>query len=150
MKGNWQDITGGLILCAVGLAAAWMAADLEIGTARRMGPGFFPMMAATTIVLTGAVIAGIGAVSAPLRVPRPDWGPMGRVLLAGIAFAGVMPMFGLLPAVAATILLPSLFEWRLHLVAALVLTIVFCVASWLIFIVALGLPIPVWRLPSWI
>lgn len=150
MKANWQDVTGGAILCAVGLVAGWMAADLRIGTARDMGPGYFPMMAAAIIVLTGMVIAGVGLVSAPLRVPRPDWGPMGRVLLAGGVFAALIATFGLLPAVAGTILLPSLFDWRLRPMAAVAMAALFCAASWLIFIVILGLPIPVWSFPQWI
>lgn len=149
MKANWQDVTGGAALAVFGLAAAWMAADLEIGSASSMGPGYFPLMAAGTIVVTGLVIAAVGFASAPARLPRPDWGPMGRVLLAGGAFAVLIPTFGLLPAVAATIILPAFFEWRLRPVATFVLTTVFLVASWLIFVVALGLPISAWRLPSW-
>ena len=150
MRINWQDVTGGVVLCLFGAAAAFMAAELETGTARNMGPGYFPMMASVVIILCGVVIGGVGLFSVPTRLSRPDWGPLGSVIVAGTAFAVLMPAAGLLPAVAATLVLPGLFDRRITIRSLLLLTFGLCLAAWLIFIFALGLPIAAWKLPAWI
>ncbi|KAB2862749.1 MAG: tripartite tricarboxylate transporter TctB family protein, partial [Bauldia sp.] len=51
MTFNKSDLGAGAIFIAIGLGFAAMTfAELDIGTARRMGPGYFPIMLAGILV----------------------------------------------------------------------------------------------------
>src|SRR3954471_14838426 len=70
-----QDVWAGLLLAAFGIAALVFGADLAMGTARRMGPGYMPYGLAWLLILCGAVVAlrgvvGSGGTVAPLSL-RP-------------------------------------------------------------------------------
>ncbi|HYG44796.1 MAG TPA: tripartite tricarboxylate transporter TctB family protein, partial [Bordetella sp.] len=39
---NRQDFWSGVMFIALGLGFAWKAASYQMGTAARMGPGYFP------------------------------------------------------------------------------------------------------------
>ena len=41
LRGN-KDFLAGLLLLAIGIAAATIARDYPMGSAMRMGPGYFP------------------------------------------------------------------------------------------------------------
>src|SRR3954470_20258785 len=81
-----QDVWAGLLLAAFGVAALVFGADLAMGTARRMGPGYMPYGLAWLLILCGAVVAlrgvvGSGGTVAPLSL-RPFIGVLG----GGLAF----------------------------------------------------------------
>jgi len=55
MKINTKDLLSGIILILFAVIGYWLNQDHALGTARRMGPGYMPM-------LTFIILAGIGAV----------------------------------------------------------------------------------------
>ena len=61
MSGNTQDIGAGVIFIAIGLLFGVGALHLELGTALRMGPGYFPLILAGLLVALGLAIVGIRA-----------------------------------------------------------------------------------------
>jgi len=65
MTRNRQDIAVGVIFVAIGLLFGFdvWRTELEVGTPLRMGPGFFPVILASVLVVLGAVIAVRGAIS---------------------------------------------------------------------------------------
>lgn len=118
-----------------------------IGTARQMGPAYFPM-----------VVAGFGLIIAVLlfiravRVPQTggelvSWRPMISVFAAIAVFALGLATLGLLPAVAATIIVSALADRHSRPLETALLAIGFSIASWLIFSVLLRLPFPLFRMP---
>jgi len=52
-----QDFVAGLMFCSVGLATAYASSNYALGTAMRMGPGYFPLV-------LGILLAGLGVVQA--------------------------------------------------------------------------------------
>jgi hypothetical protein len=52
-----QDLAGGLLLGALGVAVALYARRYGFGTPARMGPGFFPQVLGWILALLGAAIA---------------------------------------------------------------------------------------------
>jgi putative Mn2+ efflux pump MntP len=52
---NKQDFWSGVMFIILGLAFAWKATSYSMGTAARMGPGYFPYW-------LGIIMAGIGAI----------------------------------------------------------------------------------------
>ena len=65
-----RDIWAGALLAAFGVAALVFGADLAMGTARRMGPGYMPYGLAWLLVLCGAAVALRGVVGRARRSSR--------------------------------------------------------------------------------
>ena len=120
-----------------------------MGAAARPGPGYFPLILSSIMVLLGAIV-----LFKSLTVETADgdpvgafaWRPLIVIVLAITVFGLLLPRLGMLITLPILICLISLagdeFKWKGVLVAAAVLT----AASYLIFIVGLKLTIPV--LPS--
>jgi hypothetical protein len=142
MTGNRKDLGAGLLFMALGLLFALGTLSLELGTAFRMGPGFFPLLLAALLILLGAGIVAVG-LRAPAEAPgpRPAWQGMALLLAAPIAFGLTVRGLGLLPAIVLAALIAAFASRRMTPGLALVLTVgltAFCV---LVFSFGLGLPL---------
>lgn len=144
---DYRDIAGGILLIVVGIGfSVYAMTHYDLGTLRRMGPGMFP--AALGFIL--AVFGLLQAIPAFFRPGvMPDiriWTPI-FVLGGTAAFAMMIRPFGLLPAVAAVVIISSLAELRIRPVSLTLLVASLCLLSWLIFRVGLGLPLAMARWP---
>lgn len=54
---NQKDFAAGLFYIVIGLFGATTLGENEIGSLSRMGPGYFPLIISTGIILTGLAIA---------------------------------------------------------------------------------------------
>ena len=117
-----------------------------LGSAGEMGPGYFPFWLGVLLVALGLakwleVVArpGSGGGGLALRIPSLAL-VVGSILLFGLA----LERLGLLLTVVAMVLLSSAasheFRWRPALLCGLVVS-VFCA---LLFVVGLGLQMPLW------
>jgi len=140
-----SDLIAGCLVIALGAAFLVGAEGMRFGTARNIGPGFFPRILSIGLIGLGAsMVLSAFFRSAPL--PVIAWRPM---LLVGGAITGfgiTMYLFGMVPAIIVTVLVASLAEGAPRL-SSLIAAIVMTVAIWLVFIVGLGLRIPVFRSP---
>jgi len=139
-----QDLVGGAALLLLALIAWSQIGELRIGTAARMGPGWFP---AALSLIVGAF--GLVLVVRSLRLDGPAlqrWHlrSMLPVLAAIVLFAFTIRSLGLVISAALLVLVSSAaapdLRWRDALLfgASLILFAV------LLFPVALGLPLPIW------
>lgn len=139
-----SDLVAGLLLVAFGLAGAWMALDLRMGTAVSMGPGYYPLLVFGAIVLLGAVVAVRGWRGEGLRAAAPLWRPIVCITASLLAFALLIEHAGFVVAGMVSMLLSikaqSHLDWR----RALVLSSLTVAATALIFVVGLKLPFPLW------
>lgn len=53
---NRQDFWSGVMFIALGLGFAWQASSYQMGTAARMGPGYFPFWLGIVLALLGAIV----------------------------------------------------------------------------------------------
>lgn len=146
-RADWRDVIGGLAFAGVGLAFAAGALELPLGEARRMGPGYLPLVVSLVAVAIGLLIAvpALRRPGAPL--PPIEWRPFLAVIGAMGAFGLAMTVLGLLPAVAAAVLTSALGDARSRPLPALALAATLAGLSWIVFVVALRLPIVLWRSP---
>lgn len=140
---NPRDFWSGIMFLAISLATIIIARDYPMGTAGRMGPGFFPTVLGWVLAVI-SVITLIGSLMTkgePLeRLAYKDMVLiLGSVLLFGFLVRGA----GLVCAIPVLILVSAFasakFRWPATVALALGAT-VFCV---LLFVKALGLPLPV-------
>ena len=142
-----RDFWSGVMFIIIGAGFAIGATNYSMGAAARPGPGYFPLILSSIMVLLGAIV-----LFKSLTVETADGDPVGAfawrpliVIVAAITVFGLLlPRLGMIITLPILIFLISLagdeFKWKGVLVAAAVLT----AASYLIFIVGLKLTIPVW------
>ncbi len=137
-----QDFFGGVIVCAVGIAAYWLSYDLSIGTLGGMGPGMLPKAISILLGALGFLLVVTSFFEDGARVPQLSLrGPV-FVFGALIAFGLAVRPLGLVVAGPLAILIGAFasdeVRWSETIVSG-VLTTLFCV---LLFRLGLGLPIP--------
>lgn len=151
MKSISFDTTNALcggLLTAAGLFFAWQSLGLELGTAFRMGPGYFPLMLSVVLILLGVVIL--------VQSARVQGEPMGPIAVRGVLFVLPAPIFfgltvrglGFVPAVFFTALIACFASRRMKLVWAVVLSLALTVFSVLVF--SYGLKLPYQRFGPWV
>jgi hypothetical protein len=138
-------VIGGALALAIG---AWVMAEAlsyPMGTARRMGPGYFPTLLGALMAVMGAALA----LSVLLRDEaardedeRPDPRALISILAGLAAFALLLPRAGLVPAVVGLVVIAAQGSGQMRPVGALALAVFLAALSWAIFRLGLGLPLP--------
>ena len=96
---NRKDLLCGLIFIVIGLLFAVGTKELPLGTAFRMGPGYFPLVLCGLLILIGLIIAvrAFGQEGTPLGgVP---WRALLLILPATVIFGYTVRGLGLVPAI---------------------------------------------------
>lgn len=135
------DAASGVLFIGFGLFFGLQSLGLELGTAFRMGPGYFPLV--LSCVLTGF---GLLVLLNAFKTDTP--GEMGTFAWRGLAFILPAPIFfgltvrglGFVPAIFLTTLIAGLASLRMKLVWALLLAAAVTLFATLVFSYALGLP----------
>lgn len=142
MKPDYRDAVGGVLMGGIGIfVAAYAISNYDLGRISKLGPGAFP--AAMGIVL--AVLGGIILVSALLRDGPPvsfRLRPILCISAALAAFVFVIGRFGVVPAVAAVVLVAVLAESKPHWREAILLAAGLAAVTVAIFKYGLGMEIP--------
>jgi hypothetical protein len=138
-----KDFWAGMTFILLGGLALWIGQDYAVGTARRMGPGYFPALLGWILCILGAIVAVRGLAVEGETVPRGALRPF-LVLVGVIAFALLLQSAGLVVATLALIVIGSLGgrEFRLLEVAALALALI--LLAIVVFVWGLGLQFTVW------
>lgn len=152
-----KDFFSGLLFTTIGVVFGIGAKSYTIGTAARMGPGYFPLMLSVLLAGMGVLIM----LSAILRRHRPlngdpigpwAWRPLFYILAANFAFGILLvglpalgiPSFGLMVAIYALVLISGRAAFNASLKSSLILATVLAVGSYVVFIKSMGLVLPVW------
>jgi hypothetical protein len=139
---NRRDAASGAIFVAIGAAFAFGARSLEIGSALRMGPGYFPLVLSFILIAVGLVIIATSFTGPSEPLTPVPWRGLILVLAAPVLFGLSVRKLGLLPAIVLAALVSVYASRR----ATPGLAIVLCVALTLfclgVFSYGLGLPLP--------
>lgn len=145
LRGDWKDILGGGALVVLGGAYVFGALGLDLGTARVMGPGYYPMVVAIVTMGVGGLIMLLGAIRRYESLPLPRWRPLLMVLASFATFGFVMRHAGFVPGLFLTVIVASLADPASRPLSTVALAAGAAGGAWLIFIAGLGLPIPAFR-----
>lgn len=140
-----KDLLAGLIFLAIGLAFGYAALGYELGSALRMGPGYFPIILAGILVLLGIAILVQSFWSGPDEVAIGTVPWRGMILLLGalVFFGMTVRGLGLLPSLFVTVFMSAWASRSNSLLASLVLAAGLTLLCWVIFVWALGLPLQI-------
>ena len=141
-----KDFWSGVMFLAVGLAFVGLARNYELGTAQRMGPGYFPTALGALLAVLGLIVAikGLAREERGGDIARFHFGPLAVVLGAVALFALLLRPAGLVAALTVLIGVSAYasHEFRLREVVPLAAFLVVLVLA--VFIWGLGMVIPVW------
>jgi hypothetical protein len=141
-----KDFAAGLLYLALGLGFAGLSTGFRMGSAARMGPGYFPFWLGLLLAVLGAVIL-LRALSPRAEVDRLtawDVRGLGTVLLSVVLFGLMLQPLGLVIAVAVAVLVSSFAAHDAHWKATLLNVVAMVVICVVVFAWGLGLQIPVW------
>lgn len=150
-----KDFASGLMFMVVGAAFAWGATKYSVGTAARMGPGYFPLMLGVLLAVLGMVITFNSLVLERVgdhRIGKWAWKPLGFIIggnvIFGICLGGIPPIglkpLGLIVGIYALTFVASMAEAGWKVLNTFILASALAVVSFLAFIKLLNLQFPVW------
>lgn len=144
---NPADFWAGIIYIAFGATGIVAADEYGMGSALRMGPGYFPTMLAYLLTLIGlaSAVRGLRVAGDPIKAPSLR----GIILIAGpiMLFAFLIRSAGLLIALPLLIFCSAYASSHFSLLRTTLLAIGLTLFCSLVFIKGLGIPLPL--LGSW-
>jgi hypothetical protein len=139
-----KDVWAGLIYIAFGGGMFWAAMSYRLGTAGRMGPGYFPRVLALILVAIGVISLVRGFIVRGEAMGELAWKPLAMISASAALFGLLLERAGLMVALAALVLVSASaskeFRWEPKALVGLVGLIAFCVLA---FVKGLGVPMPI-------
>ncbi|KRE07152.1 hypothetical protein ASE63_23190 [Bosea sp. Root381] len=143
-----QDGLSGLMFMAAAGGFAYLAQDLSLGTALRMGAGYFPLVLSGLLALIGLAILLRALASEAIAPSAIAWRGLLLVVASVLVFGLGLGRLGLGPCVGIATILSAMASGQVGWRAAIALAAGLVLFTWAVFILGLGLPIPM--LGSWL
>jgi hypothetical protein len=147
-----KNVLAGALFVTVAILGLWISRDYPIGTALRMGTGYVPRLLCWALLGLGVLILVQGLREsrvAPRIEGEAGWGWRALMFVTAslVIFGLAIETLGLVISIFLLTGVGAVAARSLRPVETLVAALVLIVLSWAIFIVGLGLTIPVW--PEW-
>lgn len=139
-----QDFGAAIVFVVIGLAGIYFGTDLRLGTAARMGPGYFPMILSGCIIAIGLIIGGRAIIVSGPAIERFQLRPIGMLVVAALIFGYAIEEVGLAIAGVAMILVASYAGRGARFKESLILAVLLTIFAIVVFVWALGQSLPVW------
>ena len=122
----------------------WSMAHYQMGTAVRMGPGYFPVMLGGLMCVLGLIVLlGSLTLKGP-PVPQFHYRPLLFISIGVVLYGYLMKPLGLMLATAALVYVSAFggheFKWK----EVTILFVILAAFSWIVFVKGLTLPFPIW------
>jgi hypothetical protein len=139
-----KDFWAGILFVAIGAAVILVALNYPLGTAGRMGPGYFPRMLGGILIFLGALTVLRGVTTQGSAFGGFPWRLFVFILGSVMVFALVLPRLGLAVSSFLLVALSGLAapEGKLWHVFAYAATLALTVS--IVFVYGLSLEIPLW------
>ncbi|KWR78640.1 tripartite tricarboxylate transporter TctB family protein [Cupriavidus sp. IDO] len=141
-----KDFASGLMFILVGFGFSWVARGYSMGTAAKMGPGYFPFWLGIVLALLGALVLW-GSLSSRMeedQLARWDIKTLLWILGAVILFGLLLKPLGMVLSVLVLVLVSSMasheFSWKGAILNAIILVVISLGA----FVYGINLQMPVW------
>lgn len=143
-----QDFWAGLMFIAFGIFFVVVARNYQMGTAVRMGPGYFPTMLGGLLVFLGAIVLFTSLTVKGASVPKMSFKPIFFISFGLILFGYLLKPLGFIAAVVILVFVSAFGGHEFRAKEVSILTVVLVIFSVLVFVKGLTLPFPLW--PSFV
>ena len=143
---NPKDFWSGVLFASIGFAFAIIVKVYEypMGTASRMGAGYFPFVLGIVMGVLGLFIVGQALVTRGGPSGTFAWRPLIWVLAAFVIFGLTAKLLGLVIAILLLVVISSYggheHKWK----EAIISSIILAASSIGVFVYGLKLPFPIW------
>jgi uncharacterized membrane protein len=141
---NQRDFGAGVMYIVIGLFFTLVATQYQMGTAAKMGPGYFPFFLGILMTLLGllVLVKSLRATAMIESIPEFNWRIIGQITGAVVLYGLLLPRMGFLIAVVVLVLVSASaskeFTWKGSLINA-----AFLVAfTYSVFVMGLKLQFP--------
>jgi hypothetical protein len=139
-----KDFWSGVMFCGFAVVAILAARGYSLGTAGKMGPGYFPLLLGGLLAALEAMLIGRSLVLSGERVARFHVLPLAIIAAAICLFGVLIEPLGLVVSLAVVTVLSAWVGPQFRLLETVVLAAVLIVFSIGVFVYVLGLPLTIW------
>lgn len=145
LRYSLKDLLAGLAFIGLALAFGIAATGYALGTAFRMGPGYFPLILAVLLGILGMVILVQSFANGPdeIEIGRVPWSGLLLITGALVFFGYTVRGLGLVPSLFVAVAMAAFASKRTGPLGALIIAAGLTALCWAIFIWAAGMPLPV-------
>lgn len=141
---NHRDFWSGVLFIVTGLLFMVLSRQYTMGTAAKMGPGYFPTVLGGIMAVLGVLILlpAFSMKSPEARVTNVDLKSNVLVLLGVAVYAFTLPKLGFLIAAGLLIFIASFAHHEFKIRQTALLAVGLVIFSWLVFVKGLELQFP--------
>ena len=139
-----KDFFAGLLFIAFGVAAIAIGSNYALGTAARMGPGYFPRILGLLLIALGLALALRALRLDGSPIPRFVWRPLLVVLGSVLAFGLMVNHVGVVVSTIFQIVAASAASHEFRLRESLISGVALAALAVGVFVIGLKLQLPIW------
>jgi hypothetical protein len=143
---NHRDLWAGVMFFAFGVLFVVLSRQYQMGTAAKMGPGYFPTVLGGLLAVLGLIIFGkaFEKQNAELRIEAVGWREILLILGSVGLFGLLLPSMGMVISIFVLIAVAALASHEFRVRDTILTAIVLIAMSYLVFVKGLELQFPVW------
>ncbi len=141
---NPKDFWSGVLFVLTGTAAVVLSARYSLGTAARMGPGYFPRILGILMIVLGLVLALRAFKLEGPPIPRWKLRPTLIVLGSVVLFGAIVQPVGVAISTVVLIVAASAASHEFRPKEALIAGVLLATLATGVFVVGLKLQLPIW------
>ena len=139
-----KDFFAGLLFVAFGVAAIAIGSNYTLGTAARMGPGYFPRILGILLIVLGSALALRAARLNGPPLPGWKWRPTVIVLASVAVFGMIVNWAGIVLSTVLLIVAASAASHEFRFRESLLAGVVLAALAVGVFVIGLKLQLPIW------
>ncbi len=139
---NPKDLLSGLLFLAAGLFFFVYSHEYQLGTARRMGPGYFPYFLSIGLMIIGGLVLARGLLREGGELGRFAWKELTVIIVGILLFAFLVRPAGMVPAVMLYVVCAAFAYPPVRPIPVAITAVLLSAFCWLVFVRGLGLPFP--------
>jgi hypothetical protein len=139
-----KDFWAGLLFIGLGIVAIWVGSRYNLGTAARMGPGYFPRILGILLIVLGAIITFRGIRWGGDPIPKWRWRPTIVVLASVVIYGILISRLGIAISTVLLIVGASLASHEFRLKESIVAGLLLSALAVGVFVIGLNVQLPIW------
>ena len=139
-----KDFWSGILFILIGVGAIVLALKYNLGTAARMGPGYFPRILGILMIVLGLVLALRALRTQGAPIPSWKWRPTIIVLGSVVLFGMIVQTIGVAISTVILIVTASAASHEFRPREALIAGVLLAALAVGVFVVGLKLQLPIW------
>jgi hypothetical protein len=141
-----KDFASGIMFVLIGLGFAYVATTYPMGTAAKMGPGYFPFWLGIVMAIIGAIVimTSVSKKGQSDKLVKWDWVSVLWVTGSVVLFGLMIKPMGLMVSLAMLIFISAMASHEFHWKGTILNVIILNVIAYAAFIWGLKLQFQVW------